>query len=155
MTDDELIKELLDLLPISQKERVFKQDLCDIGHGFLGFIEIYKTLSQIIPKHFTIIDLGCAYNPQCFYFLEHKKYVAVDYSKIKKFQSNNCEIFIKSISSFIKENLDNYNLDETFAICSYVPPWGDDNGQLVRNAFKNVFVYYPHGGFDHIVKFKK
>lgn len=37
---------------------------------------------------------------------------------------------------------------ELFAICSYVPPWHDDNEELVRRAFKHLFVFYPTSG-DH------
>lgn len=34
-----------------------------------------------------------------------------------------------------------FDLDETFAICSYVPD--DEAQELVRKTFKNLFVYYP------------
>ena len=135
---------LLSLIPKEQIENVFNQRECDIDIEFLGFIDIYKKLSEIIPKHFTIVDLGCAYNPQCFYFKDHKKYIAVDISDCEKFKSENCEIYNKSIEDFIREDISGLNLDETFAICSYVPPWGGDNRKMVRESFKNQFVYYPH-----------
>lgn len=138
---------LWDKLPKEQIKKVFEQECCDIDGEFLGFTDIYERLAEMIPKHFTIIDLGCAYNPQCFYFTEHKKYVAVDISDCVKFQSENCIIYQKSIEDFIADNLKDYDLEETFAICSYVPPWGGNNGEMVRKAFKNLFVYYPHGGY--------
>ena len=148
------IDKLFYKLPKDQIENVFNQKECDIYPYFLGFTNIYENLSLIIPKHFTVIDLGCAYNPQCFYFLEHKKYVAIDISNCEKFKSDNCIIMHKTIEDFIKEDLSKYDLDETFAICSYVPQWGGDNRELVRKSFKNVFVYYPHGGFDHKLHLK-
>ena len=111
----------------------------------MGFNDIYEILSKIIPEHFTIIDLGCGYNPQCFYFTKHKKYVAVDISDCEKFKSDNCVIYQKSIEDFIKEDISGLNLDETFAICSYVP-MREANREMVRKAFKNLFIYYPHGG---------
>jgi hypothetical protein len=138
---------MINILPKDQIERVLNQKYCDIDLNFLGFTDIYENLSKIIPKHFTVIDLGCAYNPQCFYFTEHKQFVAVDISECEKFKSDNCLIFQKSIEDFILENIKDYNLDETFAICSYVPPWGGDNREMARKAFKNIFVYYPHGGY--------
>jgi len=143
---------IIELLPKEQIEKVFDQKDCDIDYDFLGFTEIYKSLSEIIPKHFTIVDLGCAYNPQCFYFTEHKKYVAVDVSDCVKFQSDNCEIYEKRIEDFISQDLNKFDLEETFAICSYVPSWGGDNGEMVRKAFKNCFVYYPHGGYENFKK---
>ena len=136
---------LFHLLPKDQKELVFGQAMCDIDGEFLGFMEVYESLSKLIPKHFTVIDLGCAYNPQCFYFTEHKKYIAVDSDPCVKFKSDNCEIYQKDIDKFIEEDLSQFNLSETFAICSYVPC----DSKLLRETFKNLFVYYPHGGYDN------
>lgn len=138
------------ILPKEQLEAVLNQERCDIDGEFMGFLNEYKYLSKIIPKHFTVIDLGCAYNPQCFYFIEHKKYIAVDIEKCIKFQSDNCEIFEKTINNFINENLHNYDLEETFAICSYVPDWYDKNKELVRQSFKNLFVFYPSNKEEYL-----
>ena len=144
-TEEEDIKsnlELLSRIPENQKKEVFSS-MCDIDATFLGFVDTYKVLAELIPEHYTVIDLGCAYNPQCFYFLNHKQYVAIDIWQGPIFKSPNCIIYRKSIAQFITENLHEFNLDETFAICNYVPPWHNDNGKLVRNAFKNVYVFYP------------
>jgi hypothetical protein len=152
MTFEEKTLNLLSIIPKEQKERVFGQRCCDIDTEFIGFIEIYEYLSLIIPKNFTIVDLGCAYNPQCFYFINHKKYIAVDISECEKFKTDNCEIYQKTISDFIKNDLITLNLKETFAICNYVPSWGDDNMKLVRESFINVFVYYPYS--EKVLNFK-
>lgn len=143
----EEIDELFHLLPKDQIERVFKQDICDIDPTFMGFTNIYKNLSEIIPKHFTIVDLGCAYNPQCFYFKEHKKYIAVDLGyTTEMFKTENTQYFGDGIKHFIEETLPELKLkkDETFAICSYVPPWNGFEYEMVNKNFKNLFVYYPH-----------
>lgn len=134
---------LLFKLPTDQVTKVLHESMCDIDATFLGFTDTYAKLSKIIPKHFTIIDLGCAYNPQCFYFTKHKKYVAVDESDCAKFQAPNCVIYQKKIESFIAENLHEYNLEETFAICNYVP-LREETHELVRRSFKNLYMYYPH-----------
>lgn len=144
--------ELLKVIPQSQQDEVFADDECDISYDFLGFTEIYKHLSMVIPEHFMVVDLGCAFNAQCFYFIDHRKYIAVDVSKCKKFKAHNCVIYEKSIENFIRDDMGQFDLDETFAICSYVPPWGGDNIEMVRQAFKNVFTYYPHGG---MIPFKR
>lgn len=145
--------KLLGMLPPEQVHAVFNQPQVDIDPTFLGFVSIYERLSEIIPKHFTVIDLGCAYNAQSFFFQEHKEYVAVDYGTFVKFKAPNCIIIEKNIRQFIEENIKDYDLEETFAICSYVPDWGDKNNALVREKFKNLFVYYPHGGHIIVPKF--
>lgn len=143
---EEQIDDLLQVIPKEQAEAVFNQRDCDIEPIFLGFTEIYKNLAKIIPEHFTVIDLGCAYNAQSFCFPYHKQVIAVDVSDCIKFRASNCKIFEMTIEQFIKDHLQEFDLEETFAICSYVPPWGGDNIKMVREAFKNVFAYYPHGG---------
>jgi hypothetical protein len=147
---------LLAIIPDDQKSRVFNAKICDINREFLGFLGIYERLSQIIPKHWTIVDLGCAYAPQAFLFRDHAKYVGVDLpwknlefypeAKIERFQAPNTVIYEMSIAKFIEQHIGNFSLDTTFAICSYVPPWGGDNMKCAREAFKNVFTYYPAGG---------
>jgi hypothetical protein len=136
------------VLPVDQIKAVFSQEMCDIEPCFLGFTDVYKHLAQIIPKHFTVIDFGCAYNPQCYYFLEHRKYIAVDPGESVRFKSPNCTIYEATTEQWIKEHLSKINIHETFAICSYVPPWyGHQSHELVRQNFINVFTYYPHGGY--------
>lgn len=144
---DASTQRLWSLLPKDQIDKVFDQAEIDIDPTFLGFVDVYEKLSEVIPRHFTIVDLGCAYNPQCFFFTEHKKYIAVDFSDCVKFKADNCEIYHMPIEQFIKEHLHKLDLEETFAICSYVPDWGGENRKMVREAFKNVFTYYPHGGY--------
>lgn len=141
--------DLLAELPKDQIKKVFHQDICDIDPEFLGFLHIYKALSEIIPKHWTIIDLGCAYNPQCFYFTEHKQYIAVDNDKIEKFKAPNCTIYETNIENFIFSDLNDLiekdlNLNETFAILNYVP-LREEGYLYVKVIFRNLYVYYPSG----------
>lgn len=133
------------MLPQEQISRVFGQDMVDIDPEFLGFTETYMTLSWIIPNHWTVIDLGCAYAPQAFCFKDHKEYVGVDLYAKERFLAPNSRHFTMPISEFIETQVSKFDLDTTFAICSYVPPWHSNNMALVRSAFKNVFTYYPAG----------
>lgn len=146
--------ELFKLFPAEQIEAVFSQPEVDIDSSFLGFVDVYRNLSRIIPEHFTVIDLGCAYNPQCFFFAGHKEYVAVDVEQKVRFMSPNCTFYQKTISAFISEDLKRFDLSETFAICSYVPPWYGHDSKVVRETFRNLFVYYPHGGYSPILNFR-
>ena len=57
---------LLDLLPKNQVDIILNQDYCELDYTFLGFTDIYKHLSLIIPKHFVIIDFGCYLAAQSF-----------------------------------------------------------------------------------------
>lgn len=113
--------------------------MCDIDGDFLGFTDIYKHLSKIIPKGRVILDLGCAYGTQAVYFQKHKKYIGVDVSKCPKVQTKNSEYHIMSIEKFIEMKLPKMNKNELFVIHSYVP---NDN-VLVRNTFTDLFVFYP------------
>jgi len=131
--NDNLLKELFTQYPKMAKE-VMEQDMCDIDGDFLGFVDIYYHLSKIIPKDWTIIDFGCAYAPQAYYFRNHKKYIGVDVSDCKKFTFKNSE--------YITSSIEDYNCVDTtrlFAICSYVPA---DRDKL-RKCYRNLFVYYP------------
>src|ERR1035437_8781883 len=85
--------ELLSIIPEEQFKHVMSGLMVDIGCEFLGFVDIYKNLSAIIPKHFTVIDLGCAFAPQAFFFKDHRKYVGVDdtLSADERFHADNTE----------------------------------------------------------------
>ncbi len=138
-----LFKKLNHLYPFQVLE-VFSNDQCDIDCTFMGFTEIYDNLAKIIPKHFTIVDLGCAYAPQAFYFRKHKRYIGVNLGEFKRFSFKNTKFWIGKIGEFIEsEDYQKLDLDKTFAICSYVPPWHGDNIEITRANFRNVFTYYP------------
>lgn len=134
---------LIDLLPQDQQSRVFHQHLCDIGPEFLGFVAIYEHLAAIIPHSFTVVDLGCAYAPQAFLFKDHDAYIGVDLFDGERFTALNTTHYITSIEHFIRDHLHEFEQGNTFAICSYVPPWGADNMMIARSSFQNVFTYYP------------
>lgn len=133
----------LRLLPRDQVERIMAYASGDIGYEFLGFTEIYFALASIIPSYWTIVDLGCAYAPQAFIFKDHKAYIGVDRGDGERFTAPNTTHYRLSIGEFIAQHGAALEQDSTFAICSYVPPWGEDGVELARRFFKNVFTYYP------------
>lgn len=149
----EELDELCNIIPIEEMQRVLRQDMCEIDGTFLGFTKVYKNLAEIIPKHFTVIDFGCAYNPQCYYFSEHKQIISIDVgNEIQTFNTPNNTYYGNGIQAFLEDTLPtlNLNLDETFAICSYVPPWYGFNNKMIRDIFSNLFIYYPSGTSKNI-----
>lgn len=140
------IDPAFELLPREQLDRVFSHDMCDISPEFLGFTNIYLALADIIPMHWTIVDLGCAYAPQAFIFARHKAYIGVDASECERFTAPNTTHYRMTNGEFISRHAGDFDQSTTFAICSYVPPWyGDDSRALAQASFKNVFTYYPAG----------
>lgn len=135
---------LLERLPNDQLDRVFNQTEVDIDGSFLGFVDIYWHLSVIIPRHFTVVDLGCAYAPQAFFFEDHARYIGVDCGDHERFAAKNTTHYTMTIDAFLKKYGAEVDKEESFAICSYVPPWHGDNRRMVRELFSNLFVYYPH-----------
>ena len=151
---EKINRELLLILPRDQRERVFNQDRGDIGPEFLGFVDIYVALAKIIPVHWTVVDLGCAYAPQAFLFKGHAKYVGVDLpgsyfdregGMTERFVAPNSMFYEMTIADFCERHASEFDQETTFAICSYVPPWYGDNCELARRAFRYVFTYYPGG----------
>lgn len=134
------------MMPADQIDRVLNQDMCDVDPTFLGFTEIYEHLAAIIPLHWTVVDLGCAFSPQAILFKEHRAYVGVDFGTKERFSAPNTVHHEMTIAEFIAQHGGSFDKATTFAICSYVPPWHDDNRRLARESFENVFVYYPAGG---------
>lgn len=116
----------------------------ELNKEFLGFVDIYYYLSKIIPVHFTVIDFGCAYNAQCFFFNKHKQYIAIDYGFEKVFQSENSTFYNMTTKEYIDTHLHSLNINTTFAICSYVPNWHhQDSIALVKENFRNIYTFYP------------
>ena len=134
--------KLLSLLPKDQVDIILRQDRCELDFTFLGFTDIYEHLSYIIPEHFVILDLGCYLASQSFYFRKHKAYVGVDTTNLKRFKFKNTTHYIKDIRDFLIEDLYQYDLSETFAICSYVPIMRTTQ-QMLKERCKNIFMFYP------------
>ena len=117
-------------------DKVLSQKYCDIDGDFLGFVDVYFHLSKIIPKNWTVIDFGCAYNPQSYYFREHKKFIGVNAGKLKKFHFENTELFDGTISDYLKQKPE---VEKVFAICNNVP---SPETKLIREYYPNCYIYY-------------
>lgn len=118
----------------------------ELDFTFLGFEEIYKLANKYVPKGKIIIDFGCAYAFQAWYFKDNPKYIGVDNGITinDTFDIGNAEYYLESIQNFIKLTMRELDIkkDDCFAICSYVP--NNDARTLVAATFpNNSLVYYP------------
>lgn len=110
----------------------------DWAPEYLGFVEIYKHLADIIAPHWRVVDLGCAAAPQAYYFKKHENYIGVDVESTPRFTFENTEHWTMDIDEAVKRYR-GQNLKRVFAICSAVP----DNTSMLRQTFPNLFVWYP------------
>ena len=102
----------------------------------------YRRLAELIPTDWTVYDLGCAYAFQSLYFEDHRAYVGVDVLTpvANRLVLPNSRHYHGSIKDFLKtERIGRC----AFGICNWVPPWSGGSGELVRQAFGNLFVMYP------------
>lgn len=140
--------ELSKLIPSEKLDYLFKHSDCGAELDksfFLGFEDVYKGVLNFVPNEKIIIDLGCAYATQSWYFREYKQYIGVDseMNDNSVIHTENSEFYFTSIQNFIHNIFPSLKLDleNVFAICSYVPD--EEARLLVRETFPNCLVYYP------------
>ena len=140
--------ELFKLIPREKIDEIFNNSPTaagDIGYSFLGFEDVYKAVTLFVPKDKIIIDLGCAYAFQSWYFRDYKKYIGVDcsVSYLDVLETENSNFYFVSIQHFIRNIFPTlgYDPEKVFAICSYVPDW--EAQKMVKETFPYCLVYYP------------
>lgn len=146
--------ELYKLIQREKINRIFEKSEtagAELDYTFLGFEEVYKAVTLFIPKSRAIIDFGCGYAFQSWYFRDYRKYIGVDVGSVCEdvleiLKIGNSEFYHMSIQEFIRNEFHKtgYSFDEAFAICSYVPD--TDAQRLVRETFPHCLVYYPCSG---------
>ncbi|MBQ9407432.1 MAG: hypothetical protein IJU37_11940 [Desulfovibrio sp.] len=130
--------KLLRHFPSVMVHRVLYQQDCDIDKSFVGFIETYKRLAKLIPKTWIVVDLGCAYAPQCAYFRKHKAYIGVDWGDHFRFFTPNTHHVQQSIEDWIAQNAQSMPRT-TFAIANY----SLKDSSIVRHAFEHCYTFFP------------
>lgn len=135
------------LIPISEIERVFTESDsagADMDFTFLCFEDVYEEVKKHCSKDTVVIDLGCAYMPQAYWFTDCKKYIGVDLSfkNNVRFKTDNSELYLMSGQKFICEVLPTLDLEmeNVIAICSYVPD--EELQQMTARTFKYNYVIY-------------
>lgn len=142
------------LIPDEEMKRVMMSDasaeIC--ADNLMCGGATYYYISRMIPKEWTVVDVGASYGAQSYLFQGHAKYIAVEPFNsdndwhFENFKAEGTERYDMTAGEFIKDILPtlNIDLDKTFAICNYVPKWfGENPMELVRQTFVNCFVYYP------------
>ncbi len=126
----------------------------DIDKEFLGFLQPYWFLSQVLDKDLTIIDLGCGYGLQSYYFRKFKRYIGIDVLSfvdnieelkpteviVVKLPVPNAEYYSRIINNMTKADFQNIGVDfnNSFAIVSY----SIQRTHKVCNLFTKKYVYY-------------
>ena len=133
--NNKLASQLKKKYPQMFKE-VLEQKNCDIDETFLGFVDTYYYLSKIIPKDWTVVDFGCAFAAQAYYFIRHKAFIGVDIGNKKRFHFKNTEFYEGTIADSLKQKP---FTKKVFAICNNVPSL---ETTLVRNYYPNCYIFY-------------
>jgi len=136
--------DLIKQIPKKLIDKMFENADIDVDYTFLCFEEAYKAVTEFVPKDTIIIDFGCAYAFQSWYFKDYKKYIGVEIQGNEKsvLKLDNSEFYFMSIQEFISEfDKLGYDKEKVFAICSYVPD--KQARQMVRENFPYCLVYYP------------
>lgn len=117
----------------------------EMDQTFLGFVDIYRELAKIIPKSRTVIDFGCAYAPQAYYFRNHAKYIGINPTKHAVLYLKNAEYVFTSGQAV----LESYTAKESdFAIINYVPDF--ELAKLVKAKFRDCWSFYVAGADLHV-----
>lgn len=129
-SNEELSRAIARIIPAEQWRAVMEGNPyteCEINDEFLGLLTTYWHLAQLIPSHWTVVDLGCGYNPQAwlFHLTGHHRFISVDsFPNTIRFHTPTSTHYTMTIGDFITQHGHTLNLKETFAICSYCPMWG-------------------------------
>lgn len=158
--------KLWDLIPQEELDIKLKYGMSELDPEFLCFEHVYFPVSQLVPKDFTIVDLGCNQAAQCYFFKDHKEYIGVDrYDKIYdhkyipplRFMTANTTHYVMNLEEYLDYYSRDLNPDKTYYIMSYVPSHSDDPKWLSNKVKNYLWVYcserYAQGiAADEIVK---
>ena len=141
--------ELFKLIPREKLDYLFAHSdaAAELDPSFLGFEEIYRDVLRYVPKDKVVLDLGCAYATQSWYFRDHARYIGVDdwANSDSVIHTDNSEFYFMRIQEFLKDMFPGLGLDvkDVFAVCSFVPD--KEAQQMVAEMFPYCRVYYPNG----------
>ena len=143
--------QLFKMIPKNLLNELFENShaSAELDYTFLCFEDIYLKALEVITSDTVVIDLGCAYATQSWFFKDCKKYIGIDCAGDEKsvIHTKNSEYYFMDIQKFIRERLPilDIDLDNVFAVCSAVPD--DEARQMVLETFPYHLVYYPGGIF--------
>lgn len=139
--------ELYKIIPKEKLDYLFQHSDAgaEMDCTYLGFEDVYKRVLEHVPKEYTILDLGCAYACQSWFFRDHAGYIGVDGwgNDDSVIHTENSRFYFMTIQDFVRDVLPTLGVDleKVFAVCSAVPDW---NAQaLVKETFSSCLVWYP------------
>lgn len=146
------LSKLLDLIPPEELKLKLDYGSTELDPTFLCFEHVYLPVSKMVPKHFTIVDLGCYQAAQAYLFQNHERYIGVDrydktyrgdgYIPPLRFMPENAFQYVMSIEDFFdRGTADELDLDKTYFVMSYVPPF-HDKPYWLRDKTKNYLWVY-------------
>lgn len=109
--------------------------------GFLGFLYIYDAVRNLVPRNWAIVDLGSYCAAQGALFSEHALYVSVNRGVMPHVKFDNSIACPATDIRDVVAAVQNKELSEVFAICSYVPDF--EAVEAAKEVFPNIAVYYP------------
>ena len=134
------------IIPKEEIERVFRESdtaSAEMDPSFLCFEDAYRIAAGIANKDTVILDFGCAYAPQSYYFTHCAKYIGIDlpFGNDVRFSPKNAAFYLMSGQQFIENILPRieHNKYNTIAICSWCP---DRELQEMVKGFRNHIVCY-------------
>lgn len=150
------------LIPPTELHRVFTESYsagAEMDYSFLCFDEPYQIAACTADKDNIIIDFGCSYASQSYYFKHCATYIGVDLpmpippdkhkQKLQKFKPetrftpDNATFYIMTIQRFLKEVYPTLDIpkEKVIAICSAVPD--EEARELIKRNFPIHYVWYP------------
>lgn len=148
------------LIPCTEMKRVFTESYsasAEIDPSFLCFDEPYQMATRVADKDSIIIDFGCGYAAQSFYFKHCSAYIGVDlpmpmpsdplmlyeFKPETRFTADNTSFYIMTIQKFLNEVYPTLDIpkEKVIAICSAVPD--KEAQELVKQTFPVHYVWYP------------
>lgn len=139
--------ELCKIIPKEKLDYLFEHSDAgaELDFTFLGFEDPYKRVLELVPEEYTIIDLGCAYACQSWFFKGYAGYIGVDgwFNDDSVIHTENSRFYFVTIQEFVREVLPTLGVDleKVFAVCSAVPD--REAKALVKETFPNCLVWYP------------
>lgn len=154
-------QKAVDLLEPGEFNYLVHSGDSELDSDFICFAQNYTPLSELLPKHFTIVDCGCYQAMQCHLFRDFKAYIGVDnYDKPSRNHGDyrpplratdwNVVHYKMDITSFISYCPEYREDPNTYFIASAVPDFAQT--LILFRSVKNCFVAYP-GGPLHVKGF--
>lgn len=147
MTEKEYINEcetLIKSIGHNEIKRLFSYKEAEVDYEFLGFLDNYRDIPNIVPVDFTIVDVGCYMAFQADYFKHYRRYIGIEPFCPIEFRliQRNAEYYLQTIQDFVKMPF-RFDIDKSFAVCSGVPDSKGEIKKIIVETFPYFRIAYP------------